>query len=212
MMWQAKLKAWAVGLGLAAATLGGTGYLATTGVGQGPLVPAAGRPGVPGVPPMPPGSTSEDATKLEIEVLEARVKESQQQLKAAQERLAALKKPVVTAMLKTAELRRLREQQVEVLTLGVKNLHDRHQGEKFSDPKSSLYIDLSGKLAQAEMVLATTNEQQTAFWTNHRDRMKEFRVEFEARAKSGTVSQADLFHTRAAELAAEIKLLELGAK
>ena len=39
MMWQAKLKAWAVGLGLTAATIGGTGYLATTGVGQGP--PAA---------------------------------------------------------------------------------------------------------------------------------------------------------------------------
>ena len=42
MMWQAKLKAWAVGLGLTAATLGGTGYLATTGVGQGPPVPGAG--------------------------------------------------------------------------------------------------------------------------------------------------------------------------
>ena len=42
MMWQAKLKAWAVGLGLATATLGGTGYLATTGVGQGPPAPGAG--------------------------------------------------------------------------------------------------------------------------------------------------------------------------
>ena len=41
MMWQAKLKAWAVGLGLTAATVGGTGYLATTGVGQGPPVVAA---------------------------------------------------------------------------------------------------------------------------------------------------------------------------
>ena len=43
MMWQAKLKAWAVGLGLTAATIGGTGYLATTGVGQGPPVPGAGQ-------------------------------------------------------------------------------------------------------------------------------------------------------------------------
>ena len=42
MMWQAKLKAWAVGLGLTAATIGGTGYLATNGVGQGPPVPGAG--------------------------------------------------------------------------------------------------------------------------------------------------------------------------
>ena len=45
MMWQAKLKAWAVGLGLTAVSLGGTGYLATTGVGQGPGA-GAGLPGV----------------------------------------------------------------------------------------------------------------------------------------------------------------------
>jgi RNA polymerase sigma factor (sigma-70 family) len=42
MMWQAKLKAWAVGLGLATATLGGTGYLATSGHGQGPPAPGTG--------------------------------------------------------------------------------------------------------------------------------------------------------------------------
>ena len=211
MMWQAKLKAWAVGLGLTAATLGGTGYLATTGVGQGPPVPAAGRPGVPGVPPMPPGSTKEDATKLEIEVLEEKVKQNQQLLKAAQERLATLNKPAKAAKPMSAELRTLREEHLKALTLALKSLVDQRRSGMLAAASTSDYIDLSGKYAEAETSLAA-NERETTFWVYHRDRMKELRIYFEQRVRAGILIEGTVHQVRAAELAAEIRLLELGAK
>ena len=62
------------------------------------------------------------------------------------------------------------------------------------------------------MGLATTGEQKTALWVKHRDRLTEFRVYAELRFKSGLTKETSAYQAQAAELAAEIRLLELDAK
>ena len=264
MMWQAKLKAWAVGLGLTEATLGGTGYLATTGVGQGPSVPGAGpasakieQPLTKGgdrPEPFPPAKGDPDyaeslqfdidRAKLQIERADVAIKldkvlqgtggmtvtylqsssvaglqakedklVAERNLKLAERKLATLKgQPVAAATPMSAELRKLREQRVEALTLAMKCLDAMRQGGVFTDVHIPIYTDHSGKLAEAEMILAATNEQKIAFWVKHRDRMKKFRSDIELRAATGILGEVNLRQSRAAELAAEIRLLELGAK
>jgi len=266
MMWQAKLKAWAVGLGLTAATLGGTGYLATTGVGQGPPVPSAGPAPTKGEQPLTKGGERPepfppakgdpdyaeslqfdiDRAKLQIQRADAGIKledaintlqrgsispfelkamsiaglqakedklVAERNLKLAERKLAALKgQPVVPATAMTAELRKLREQYVEALTKAMKSHDGKRAGGLFQADEILSYMNDSQKLAEAEMSLAATNEQKIASWVKHRDRTKEARIATESRNRGGLVSEASLHEARAAELAAEIRLLELGGK
>ena len=164
MMWQAKLKAWAVGLGLTAATISGTGYLATTGVGQGPPVPGVGpakveKPAAKAAETTPVPAVKDDSdpaealqfeidrAKLQVQRAELAIKTDQQMqtlrgsvpqselnaysitglqakedklvaernLKLAERKLAALKsQPVAAAAPMTPQLRKLREQRMEL--------------------------------------------------------------------------------------------------
>lgn len=47
MMWYAKVKAWAVGVAVAAVAVGGIGTLATSGLSQGPPAAVPTKPGMP---------------------------------------------------------------------------------------------------------------------------------------------------------------------
>jgi len=213
MMWQAKLKAWAVGLGLTAATIGGTGYLATTGVGQGPPVSGAGAP-----PGGPPGGAvraiEEDALKLQIMLFRAKVEADQQALKVAQEKLAAIKgqpAPAVTPM--SAELRKLREERLEALKATLKGLDLNFQEGLTSFASNlTLSIELSQAIAEAEVGLAAVGAPKTGPWVAHRERAIALRVLTGTGVKDGFLTKASAHQARAAELAAEIRLLELGGK
>ncbi len=266
IMWQAKLKAWAVGLGLTAATLGGTGYLATTGVGQGPggvgagpakvEMPAAKAAEPPAEPTMRKGQIGQiydpveellfdiDRAKLQIQRADLAIQQdkvmqgtggmtvtylqsssmaglqakedklvAERNLKLAERKLAAIKgQPVAATTPMSAELRKLREQQVKVLTLMVRSFEDTVKVGVFPVAYTPVYIDLSGKLAEAEMLLVETRDQKIALSAKHRDRMKEFRVYSGQSKVADMATMMALHQARAAELAAEIRLLELGAK
>ena len=264
MMWQAKVKAWAVGLGLTAASLGGTGYLATAGHGQGPPVPGAGPAKIEAPaakaddkPPPPPPTQGDpetverlqfdiDRAKLQIERADVMIKleekmrqlgtntsnselmtstvaglqakedklVAQRALKIAERGLALeQRRPAAPAKPMSAELRKLREKRLEVLTRAWKDLDARRKGGLIDASQgASLFLDMSMKLAEAEAALTTTAEQQIAAWAKHRDRLKMLQSNEEDRAAVGIILAGVVDQVTAAALAAEIKLLELGAK
>ena len=259
MMWQAKLKAWAVGLGLTAASLGGTGYLATTGVGQGPPVPGAG----PARLEKPAAKVAElpvlqvdtidyaealqleiDRAKLQIQRADVAIKQDQgmqrtqgipintleassiaalqakedklvaeRNLKLAERKLAALKgQPVAAATPVTAELRRLREQRVEAARGNWKAFHEDDLQRRTTDyvtVRLTLGIahKLTANLLESEREAAGTPAEHVAAWRGQKARLTLIR-----KAVEGKLDFASSCELLDAELVAEIRLLELGAK
>ena len=143
--------------------------------------------------------------------------------------MAALKgQPVAAAEPMSAELRKLREKRLEALRQSWKlcatdNLHlinappgkddaeiliERHAfgiGSTFFPP----LMKLSKSIVEAELAVATTGEHRVTAWRNHTEQLKFIRHNLAAKVVQTPWWTAELFD---AELVAEIKLLELGAK
>ena len=226
MMWQAKLKAWAVGLGLATATLGGTGYLATSGHGQGPPVPGAGPAKVekPAAKVEPPDDVKAlweavVASKLSLDLKRRNVEQAERALATIEEQfavaqfVAAQHRRAVVATPMSSELRKLREKRLEALNAWWKLMNERLQSSTGDlTVELSLHLEVAEKLTGVELDLATTDAQRIAAWGRQRDRLKPIRIDMGGRVVAGLSKSTALAQVVDAELVAEIKLLELGAK
>ncbi len=269
MMWQAKLKAWAVGLGLATATLGGTGYLATSGHGQGPPVPGAGpakveNPAAKGdekPTPVPPPAKGEifntveelqfdiDLAKLQIQRADRTIEQErlkprtieisdgvsdpihpdspaavqakelklvvERALKIAERRLAAVKgQPVAAAEPMSAELRKLRERRLALAKENWEKFCSLYFVNEFVDDDPSVLseamtfsLKVSAMIVETELDLAMTGADKIADWRGQQARLKII-----SKGLNPKSFPAIRIEVRDAELVAEIKLLELGAK
>ena len=80
------------------------------------------------------------------------------------------------------------------------------------DVEPSLHLEVAEKLTGVELDLATTDAQRIAAWGRQRDRLKPIRIDMGGRVVAGLSKSTALAQVVDAELVAEIKLLELGAK
>ena len=135
-------------------------------------------------------------------------------IKIAERRLAALKgQPVAAAEPMSAELRKLREKRLDALNAWWKQMDVQLQsGTGDLTVEMPLHLEVAEKLTGVELDLATTDAQRVAAWGRQRDRLKPIRTYVGRRVETGISKNTTLAQVIDAELVAEIKLLELGAK